>query len=246
MLLDRLALSLALATVVLAPPRLASPEEVRRGDLSGRRLKLTWYDGYRLLPHGFELMTAEVHSLFNPLGVRIDWKQGQAGPIPGPHGGSADPAEILVILSPSEPLGLGLSRDVMGAVLGQEVPRRAIYLFFPAVARTLGFRSNGETVRQPKWVRDLGRSLGRVLAHELVHAIAPEQPHAVDGLMSCSLKRNYLLAPRAELDPESASVFLAQLDRALPGSTGERAIAPGLSWAPPGRWAAPLSPLVQR
>ena len=240
MLLAPWALSLTLAAGLASPP-----EEVDPDQPIGRRLMLTWYDGYRLLPHGFDLMTAEVHSVFNPLGVRIDWQQGQAGPIPGRNGGSADPAEILVILSPSEPAGLGLSRDVMGAVMGQEVPRRAIYLFFPAVARALGFRSKGETILQPRWSRDFARSLGRVLAHEVVHAIAPEQPHAIDGLMSCLLKRNHLLAPRAELDPESASVFLAELDRALPGRTGETAIAPGLSWAPPGRWFAPIPPLVQ-
>ena len=48
--------------------------------------------------------------------------------------------------------------------------------------------------------RRLGVALGRVLAHELVHTVAPECPHTRNGLMAERLSRRMLTAPGVGFD----------------------------------------------
>ena len=45
----------------------------------------------------------------------------------------------------------------------------------------------------------MGTAVGRVVAHEVIHALAPYQAHAADGLMRSSLGRSALLGPRRQL-----------------------------------------------
>ncbi len=53
-----------------------------------------------------------------------------------------------------------------------------------------------EVVRQPRGIRDLGRAVGRVVAHELlVHCLAPSYPQAEHGLMYDQLGHALLIAP---------------------------------------------------
>jgi hypothetical protein len=208
------AVSFVAAGAFLDPLSAASAPAGEVLNLPARKLVLVWYDAYQMAPQSFEILSQEVDQVFYPLGVAVEWKLGRQGANSGPSAGNAAFGEIMVILLPTDPVGWGLGKDVMGVVMGEEVPRRAIYLFYPAVARTLGYQPKGERSIQPKWIRDVGRALGRVVSHELVHALAPEQPHAADGLMSCQLRRPQLIAPRSALDPESAAVFLAELDRA--------------------------------
>jgi hypothetical protein len=55
-------------------------------------------------------------------------------------------------------------------------------------------------------------SLGRVVAHEVVHAIAPTLPHARQGLPKTELTRANLVASRLDLDPDSAAGFLRAVE----------------------------------
>ena len=59
--------------------------------------------------------------------------------------------------------------------------------------------------------RDYPRALGRVVAHELVHAIAPLEPHADRGLMQASLNRAVLTGPRLAIDERRARAFVREL-----------------------------------
>ena len=47
----------------------------------------------------------------------------------------------------------------------------------------------------------VARAVGRILAHELVHLIAPDLPHARSGLMGASVGRAQLLGNGVGLDP---------------------------------------------
>jgi hypothetical protein len=65
----------------------------------------------------------------------------------------------------------------------------------------MGLSPRGPTVTlEPASVRALGIALGRVVAHELVHALAPSVPHGA-GLMSEKLTRRQLTAGRLPVDP---------------------------------------------
>ena len=51
----------------------------------------------------------------------------------------------------------------------------------------------------------------RVVAHEVIHAIAPDEPHARNGLMRHAMNRTFLLSDKAPLDGRCARAFLAGL-----------------------------------
>jgi hypothetical protein len=64
------------------------------------------------------------------------------------------------------------------------------------------------------------RLLGRVVAHEVVHLLAPAIPHG-SGLMSACLDANEFLRPEVEIDPEVAVLIRAAV-RAGPTAAGAR------------------------
>jgi hypothetical protein len=70
--------------------------------------------------------------------------------------------------------------------------------------------------------RRLGIALSRVIAHELVHALAPSLPHG-SGLMSARLDRRMLTAASIAIDPQLAlavrTAILATLPAARPSDT---------------------------
>ena len=49
----------------------------------------------------------------------------------------------------------------------------------------------------------LARALARVVAHEIVHSVAPEAPHSQSGLMQQKLTKAHLTAPHLRLSPPS-------------------------------------------
>lgn len=53
--------------------------------------------------------------------------------------------------------------------------------------------------KQKDWV--LGRALGRVLAHEVYHALAKTKHHGTSGVARTSLSREELLSPRLDMHP---------------------------------------------
>ena len=62
----------------------------------------------------------------------------------------------------------------------------------------------------PPASRALAIALGRVVAHELVHALAPSVPHGT-GLMSAALTTRQLTAPSIPFDPEVGLAVQAAL-----------------------------------
>ncbi|HYN02514.1 MAG TPA: hypothetical protein VE359_08720, partial [Vicinamibacteria bacterium] len=62
----------------------------------------------------------------------------------------------------------------------------------------------------PAASRALAIALGRVVAHELVHALAPSVPHGT-GLMSATLTTRQLRAPSIPFEPEVGLAVQAAL-----------------------------------
>ncbi len=59
----------------------------------------------------------------------------------------------------------------------------------------------------------LAVAIARIIAHEVVHSIAPEAPHASGGVMQFRLTRSCLLDPGLRLSPRSTQVLHAGLRR---------------------------------
>jgi hypothetical protein len=164
-------------------------------------LALVWYDPSGGLPAGHEALADEVRSIFRGLGVEASWRVG------GSFGGAAMP-EVPVILLLDDPVRLRRSQRVLGLVVPDQEPQRAVWVFLENLRLTLGI---GRGPLDPKQADTIGRALGRVVAHEVVHAIAPDTPHAGEGLMRHALGKDFLLGRRAKVDARCASAFVARL-----------------------------------
>jgi hypothetical protein len=98
----------------------------------------------------------------------------------------------------------------MGLVVRHQEPNRVVWAFLENVRWTLREGRDGE-LPAAGLDRDLGLALGRVVAHEVIHAIAPDEPHARNGLMSHAMNRTFLVSEKAPLDGRCGRAFLAAL-----------------------------------
>ena len=183
--------------------------EVGRGLLTGppeapmppADLSLVWYDPSGGLEGAFPILADEVRSIFRGLGVEASWRIG------GTYGGAALP-EVPVILLREDPMRRRRSERVLGLVVPDQEPQRAVWAFLENLRTALGL---GRHPRDPQEAEALARALGRVVAHEVIHAIAPEAPHAGEGLMRHALDKRFLVGPKATVDARCASAFVARL-----------------------------------
>jgi hypothetical protein len=151
-------------------------------------------------------MSGEVQAIFQDLGVRVSWRDGEGGTF----GGGAAP-EVAVILLPEDPVARRARERVMGLVLRKQAPNRAMWLFLSNVRWTLGLSARRKAPPAAREWQDVGLALGRVLAHELIHAIVPDEPHSRDGLMHHSLDRDFLLGGPVKVDRSCATALLTEL-----------------------------------
>jgi hypothetical protein len=157
-------------------------------------LTLRWFDVHGLLPDGFDAVALQVESIFRGIGVEVAWSRGVVG------GGfeKNERLEIPVILLRSQPPGLG-PRRVMGAVVRGRSHPSPIWIVLDNVRWALGHRG-----RLPKADAnaELAVALGRVVVHEVIHAIAPDHPHEAKGLMHRAIGRSELVGPSEPLNPK--------------------------------------------
>ncbi|HSD29637.1 MAG TPA: hypothetical protein VLL75_20200 [Vicinamibacteria bacterium] len=184
---------------VFAPRRLA-PEPPPAEPLAARIL---WIDPTRAAVGLEAVARDETRSLLQKMDVPVTWRVGEPGEV-------ARPGEVRVIL-----LDRAAARESGEPILGATPPRfdGAPYLWIhvPNVRAAMGLRPDGPLATvEASSVRALGVALGRVVAHELVHALAPSAPHG-KGLMSEKLTRFQLTANRLAVDPEVGLALRAAL-----------------------------------
>ena len=105
---------------------------------------------------------------------------------------------------------MGYQTRVMGTVMDGPGSRRTIYIYCPDVIKTLGFRCPKNCGPQ---ALETALALGKVVAHEIVHAVAPEIPHSSKGLMCERFVPTFLTLRDTRLNPASARVVLTSLKR---------------------------------
>lgn len=163
-------------------------------------LRVRFYDPYRLL-------SAEAHDWLEKEVVRV-FEASEVGLRFAARGG---PGVLPATLYPELPDRWGVAPEAIGVAIGEPGEPRSVFLSLGAAERALGLRLAAPRTRQAKGTRAkrrftgpearrLGVALGRVLAHELAHTIAPDCPHTRNGLMAERLSRRMLTAPGIGFD----------------------------------------------
>jgi hypothetical protein len=162
-------------------------------------LRLVWVDPTSAAPFAYDGMGREVRSILRAAGADVVWDKGTTGPFAA--------GEVAVILLNGEPARVGLRQDVMGCVAKGE-GRSTLWVNLTTVARTIGLDVRSRTAWSGRERQQIATALGRVVAHEIVHLVAPQLPHAARGLLSATLNRYHLVSQRPLLGGDSVDGFL--------------------------------------
>lgn len=165
-------------------------------------LRLVWVDPTGVGVGAEAVARDEASSLLRKMGATVSWRRGDAGE-------PARPGEVRVIL-------LDRTTESSGkAVLGATPPlfegAPFVWVHVRSVRAVIGLDPRGSvlTLSLPA-SRALAIALGRVVAHELVHALAPSVPHGT-GLMSSGLTTSQLTSPSIPFEPEVGLAIQAAL-----------------------------------
>jgi hypothetical protein len=173
------------------------------------------------LPVDERVLRSATEAALSGSGVVLRWDRAQART--GLH---ARDDEARVILLGRHPTQRGPER-VLGAVLREPSRSRAIWLYVGEVHQVLeagGLRSTGAGA-----IRELSVAVGRVLAHEVAHVLAPGHPHSGQGLMARTVDRRTLSRAGEPLDEACLSAIRTAMAPA--GSPVATATATGPSTA---------------
>ena len=160
--------------------------------------RLVWVDPTRAAIGIDALARDETRSLLGKMDVPVVWRIGEAGEV-------ARPGEVRVILL-DRVAARASGEPILGATPARFDGAPHVWIHVPNVRAAMGLRPQGPLVAVDALaVRALGVALGRVVAHEVVHVLAPAAPHG-KGLMSEKLTRYQLAVRRLPVD---AAVGLA-------------------------------------
>lgn len=161
----------------------------------GAPLRLAWKDPSGVAV-GLEVYAcAEAKDLLRKMGVAVSWRHGTSREL-------ARPGEVRVILL-DRAASLETGRPILGATPTTTGVAPAMWIHVPGVSSAIGLGIRRVSELEPGDRRALGIAIGRVVAHEVVHALAPSVPHGA-GLMSAALGRRQLTAVSIPFAPEVA------------------------------------------
>jgi hypothetical protein len=102
----------------------------------------------------------------------------------------------------------------MGAILEKDPARRTVYVFLPAILKSLRHpvADDSKMIHDVRKGQVLARALGRVVAHEIAHAVDRDLPHGPeDSLMSELLTPRMLQQYRLNFDERTAERLRARI-----------------------------------
>ena len=151
----------------------------------GPRVGVLWIGADPQSPCSLDVQRVEreVRRIFDGMGVEIDWKVPATSAV-------QQREEIMVVALPADPLK---RTRLMGATTHGS---STVWVYCSAVARALDLDPH-----TPGSTPLLSQAVGRVVAHELVHALAPALQHTVQGLMAARWAPKRLLDPVLDADP---------------------------------------------
>jgi hypothetical protein len=144
----------------------------------------------------------EARSLLQKMGTTVSWRHGDPGE-------DARVGEVRVILLDRATGSSG--KAVLGATPPHFEVAPFVWVHVPSVRSVIGLDPRGPAFTlAPPASRALSIALGRVVAHELVHALAPSVPHGT-GLMSAALTYRQLTASSIPFEAEVGLAVQAAL-----------------------------------
>jgi hypothetical protein len=197
---------------------------------TGPSLRLVWLDLSGLSPGVEAIARKEVSSLMERMGTALVWRRGQVAE-------SAREGEIRVVLVDRLLVDPTTRRPILGATAVERRAYPVVWVHLAGVRATLGQSRRSAGAMIPlRDRRDIGLAVGRVVAHEVVHVVAPALSHG-RGLMSQAFTRRALTAPQMSFEPGLAVVVRASLRGApvpVVAPPGTRAASGMMSEAAPG------------
>ena len=168
---------MALSLSALSAPRTRAPEVV-------------WIDLANVPALAEEAARREAAAVLASVGLTPGWRVGHAEDVFG--------SDVLpvVLLPQDRSAGRGGPRRVLGACLPGKVGR--VWVYLDNLAWTMGLP--GHDGLRPEQAVRMGRAIGRIVAHEMIHAAAPGLDHARHGIMAASFGRSELLTNRLDVD----------------------------------------------
>ena len=189
------------------------------------KLLVVWHDPHYLYPGKYGGVAREVADLFAPLELEMEWRPAEL------HDPELDEntALLRIILLPSDPAGdgWGLDEDVTAVYLPSHGPARSVYIFYNTLVQRLNIGSQRGRVPVATERRLLDKALGRVVAHEMIHAVAPTMHHLDHGLMRPKVTHSYLARNEFSVSEEVKHAFVAGVHGILTTETIPDTVEPG-------------------
>jgi hypothetical protein len=172
-------------------------------------LRAAEIDFASLAPLTRSVMRHELATLLATVSLRLSWRRSAPD-------GETQTDELRVVLLRSA--GAGTDRGALGSAKPRTLTAATVWVYLPTVARALDVELD-VVATSPDSQRLLGLALGRVLAHEVVHVLAPELSHARAGVMRASLHPHLLTTGRPSLDAECRAALASGARAWLAGSS---------------------------
>ena len=192
---------MAFSLSALISPRTTQAPEVVWIDLAG-------------LPHlAQEVARSEAADVLRDVGLSPLWRVGRASEMLGAH-------ELPVVLLRRDLSARKGAARVLGACAPRSASPRA-WVYLENLAWVMGVPTHDGPLTVEQMVR-LGRAIGRIVAHEVIHAVAPAVGHSRSGVMAARFDRHHLLAPHLPVDGVTRRGVQAVLAAARASSTAPR------------------------
>lgn len=166
-------------------------------------LHLVWLDLAGVTPGVDAIAREEASSVLEEMGTQPRWRRGRVTD-------AAREGEVRVVLVDRLLVDPDTKRPILGATAAEKRAYPVVWVHLAGVRATLGQPVRSAGVISLRERRDLGLAVGRVVAHEVVHVVAPVLSHG-RGLMSHALTRGALTSPRISFEPGVAVVLRASL-----------------------------------
>ena len=198
------------------PTRDSSPAAGGELGESAPRLRLVWIDVLGSAPYAFQNASRETSAILAEAGVQAAWTLGEASTV-------TTEDELKIVLMPGATNGARLPEHVMGGTR-RGGRSHTTWIYLSNVLWALGLQENHARRLSVQEEEQVARALGRVAAHEIVHAVAPGLRHSAHGLMAEKLGRAYLVRDTVTLAPAERSALRA----AVQGFEAPPAAAPAV------------------
>lgn len=219
--------SLTLMLGALRPNPCGANEDANAGRTTDS-LQLVWFDVTSAAPFAYEDASGEAARILASAGAPVSFRRADPE-------GVTEEGEIQVILLANGPSSSRRGVLVMGAAKAAQPIPSALWIYVSEVMSALGHGGERVETLQLADRQALSRAIGRVVAHEVLHVVAPGVQHSKSGLMAATLRLADLVGTRVDVAPP----FRASIRRKLVADSPDRVPS---SFAAFGRGFLPLQP----